>query len=156
MKISKRIVAAEEPKKTGTTFYAITKESLSRAFDDDDVNVWLKAVVDEEGFDALDLENNLFGSKVIGDTFYLCITDGRDILIDGKATDPEEALDKYSPEQLSDFIAHATEKLIRRYITEYEIYDIEWEDSSVDNLAIKLLDEGYSFYRLAKDYSEFS
>ena len=151
MKILKRVYGAEDDaRKAGTTFYAVPKSNLEQAFDKDDVNVWLKAEIEADGFDAIDFDNNLFGSKVIGDTLYICVTDGRDIIIDGKAVDPEEALDEYTPEQLSDFTSIATDKLIRRYITEYEVYTPDFDDMAVD-----LLRAGTSFERLADDYEEF-
>ena len=151
MRITKKIYGADnEARKTGTTFYVITKDAMKKAFDADDVNVWLKAALDGDGFDAIDFDHNLFGSKVIDDTLYLCITDGRDIIIDGKSVDPEKALDKYTPEQLPDFTSKATDKLIRRYITEYEICTLNF-----DEIAVDLLRAGTSFERLADDYEEF-
>lgn len=152
MKITKKVYGADrsEARKAGTTYYTITKDALRKAFGDDSENVWLKAAIEADGFDAIDLDKNLFGSKVIGDTLYLCITDGRDIMVDGIAVDPEEALDEYTPEQLSDFVAHATDKLIRRYITPYEIYEPDF-----DELAVDLLKGGVSFSRLVDDYEEF-
>lgn len=152
MKITKKVYGADrnEARKAGTTYYTITKDALRKAFDGDSENVWLKAAIESDGFGAIDLDKNLFGSKVIGDTLYLCITDGRDIMVDGIAVDPEEALDEYTPEQLSDFVAHATDKLIRRYITPYEIYEPDF-----DELAVNLLKDGVSFGRLVDDYEEF-
>lgn len=152
MKITKKVYGANrsEARKAGTTYYTITKDALRKAFDGDRENVWLKAAIESDGFDAIDFDKNLFGSKVIGDTLYLCITDGRDIMVDGIAVDPEEALDDYAPEQLSDFVAHATDKLIHRYITPYEIYTPDF-----DELAGDLLKGGVSFSRLVDDYEEF-
>lgn len=152
MKITKKIYAAESDKRgSGTAFYSVTEDELKDYYSDEDTNVWMQALIKDKGFDAIDFDNNLFGSKIIDDVLYICVTDGRHITVDGKSIDPEEALDKYSVSELDGFISHGTDKLIHRYITEYEVYTPDF-----DKYAIELLRDHVPFDRLVSDYEEFT
>ena len=133
-----------EPSDYGTTFYKVTESQLKDALNNSkDVNLWVKAVVDRDGFRALNFKSSLFGSKVIGNTLYLCKTDGSDIEVNGKSVDPETALDQVSLSALSDYIDDADDDIICKSITEYEL---DFKD--IEKLAIELLRENYAFNEL--------
>ena len=133
-------------KHEGTTFYQTTLDAVISALENDKANVWLRAAIAESGFDALNFETGLWGSQVINDDLFICDTDGQKLNIDGTLINPETALEEYHLEALSPFIQQATDDIILRYITEYEI-----KTPDFDNLAIELLNGGWSFSELAKD-----
>ena len=138
----------------GTTFYKITINQLIETFTE--VNVWIRKSFQELGFDAIDFEHNLFGSKVISnDVMYLCVTDGADIEIRSKGKtsmeNPEYALDYYNPEyELASYVQDATPEIISEHITEYEI-----STPMFDKWAIDLIKEGYTFTDLMTSAQEY-
>ncbi len=129
MKIYRNSVdAAVSPaKNSGTTFYSASADDIIEAYGDVTLNVWVRKAFIERGLDAIDYDSNLFGSKVIDDVLYICVTDGQDIEVDGELVNPEEALEIYTPDELSKYIRPATKEVIRRYITEYEIIIPDFE-----------------------------
>lgn len=149
MRLTKNIQGAKKPRiggpsDFGTTYYRATEKQIKDAFHNDkDANIWVTALIDRDGLDALDFHDSLFGSKVIGDTLYICKTDGSDISVDGENVDPETALDDYSEDELSDYIEDADDKTIIKSITEYEL---NFKD--VEQLAIELLTQNYAFSEL--------
>lgn len=151
MKIYRKINAAATPaKNSGTTFYATTAEDIIKAYDDNSSNIWVRQAFIEEGLDAIDYDNNLFGSAVIGDTLYICVTDGKEIEVNGTLVDPETALTDYTLDDLSEYTKNASADIIRRYITEYEI-----KSPDFDKWAIDMLNDGVSFSDLVADYEDF-
>ena len=151
MKIYRKINAAATPaKNSGTTFYATTAEDIIKAYDDNSSNIWVRQAFIEEGLDAIDYDNNLFGSVVIGDTLYICVTDGKEIEVNGTLVDPETALTDYTPDDLSEYTKNASADIIKRYITEYEI-----KSPDFDKWAIDMLNDGVSFSDLVADYEDF-
>lgn len=151
MKIYKNITAAiKSAKNVGTTFYSVTADDIIEAYGDSTLNVWIRQAFVERGLDAIDYDNNLYGSKVIDDVLYICDTDGRDIEVNGNPTDPEDALDEYVVDELSEYIEPASAEIIRRYITEYELKDPDFEGWAID-----LLRDGYDFSKLVTDYMDF-
>ena len=150
MKISKSDIKAaiHRAKQSGTTYYRITLEDIQ---ENEDMNVWVKKSFDERGWDAIDFSNKLYGSKVIGNKLYLCVTDGYDINVDGKNINPEEALDEYAIDDLQDYIKDKDDDIIDRYITTYEIFEPDFNEWAVDILTTYDLD----FSDVVRDYSEF-
>lgn len=146
-----RIVKAATDKHSelGTTFYQVSLKELQDFLKDSDANMWMQKAFEEDGFDAIEFKYNLFGSQVIDGFLYLCITDGYDIVVNGKEVDPETALDYYNPEtELSDYVKPATEDIILNNITEYELKPIDF-----DRWAAELL-EDYSFVDLVNAAKE--
>lgn len=151
MKIYKSIHAAVNPAQNpGTTFYSATVDDIIDAYGDVTLNAWIRQAFVDRGLDAIDYDHNLYGSAIIDDVLYICVTDGYDIEVNGEEVDPEEALSEYTPEDLSDYIKPATAEIIRRYITEYELKTPDFE-----SLAIDLLRDGHTFSKLVTDYMEF-
>ena len=101
-----------------TVFYRITLPDVLNALQDS--NIWLYCSFVYDGFNCLDIEH-LYGSQIIDSTLYLCITDREDISVKGASTDPEDALDKYSIDDLASYIENGTPEIIRNYIDEYTI-----------------------------------
>ncbi|MCM1222054.1 MAG: hypothetical protein NC548_47050 [Lachnospiraceae bacterium] len=152
MKIYRKNVSASvsPAKNSGTTFYSASAEDIIDAYRDETLNVWVRKAFIEEGLDAIDFDHNLFGSKVIDDMLFICVTDGQDIEVNGELVNPEEALEIFTPDELLEYTRQASKNVIRRYITEYEI-----KIPDFDNWAVDLLNDGYDFSKLVKDYQEF-
>lgn len=134
----------------GATFYYTDLDNAREVLKNNDLNIFAQYWLDQYGWEAINLKDNLFGSQIIDDLLYICVTDGSDIKINGKAVDPESALEKYGVEACSAYIEPAPDDIITRYISEYEIDITDFEEA-----AMELLKDGYSFeelYKAAKDY----
>lgn len=123
------------PDGSGTTFYTITEDQLLKHYDKAE-NLIVRNVVSDEGFKAFDLDS-MYGSKIIDDTLYLCVTDGMEITVNGNEVDPEFALEDYSISDLSKYIKEGDDTIINRYVSEYELKDID-----LNKVAIDILDGG--------------
>lgn len=142
------IMAATHP---GTTFYTISLEDVRVAMQSGEANIWIDKAFAELGWDAIDFEHSLFGSQIIDNVLYLCITDGQDIEVQGRGVDPESALEAYQVEHLSAYIQQGTPEVITKYITQYEI-----KTPNFNKWAADLLAEGHSFTDIVKDAQEFA
>lgn len=100
------------------------------------------------GFEAIDLEHNLFGSYIDGNTIYFCDTDGEDIEVNGQMFNPEDAMEEFGPEVLESYIQDATPEIIRRFITPYEL------KFDVDEGAYWLMKDGFGFTEIVKSYED--
>jgi len=138
-----RIMAAE--KSIGTTWYAATLSKIKEVLDEDEANIWIRKAFQEWGLNAYNLDGvNLVGSGYDGDTFYFIDTDGQDIIVNGKEENPEEALMYFSPEtELAEYIQQATDDIILKNTTEYEI-----KSPLFNRWAVDLLTAGYDFMDL--------
>lgn len=110
----------------GTTFYTINESDLLKYYDKSN-NPILRYVVSENGFKAFDIDD-LYGSRLIGDTLYLCVTDGNDITVRGEDVFPEDALEDYDISDLSGYIEDGNDKIIGRYLTAYELKPFDLND----------------------------
>lgn len=145
-----KIYSAKNPAQSvGTTYYMVDLDEAIDILDNDKSNCWVFISLRENGWDCLDMDNNLFGSAIIDDTLYICITDGSDVYVDGKAVDPEEALEEYDVEDLADYILPATDKIVERYISPYELKTPDFNELA------PLLIESRDFERMVKDMEEF-
>lgn len=118
-----------------TIFYTITESQLLKHYDNDENGI-VRYVVSEEGFNAFDLDR-MYGSQVIGDVLYLCVTDFQDIEVNGEKIYPEDALDMYDVSALSAYIQDGDDKIIDRYLSKYELRPID-----VNSVALDILDGG--------------
>lgn len=146
--LNRRVIYASTSR--GTTFYKLDIDTVVDSIRSNDGNLWLYYALSADGFDAIDFDKNLFGSQVIGDVLYLCVTDGQDITVQDKQVDPESALSTYSIEELSSYIVEGNAKIVDQYITTYELKPIDFDEG-----ALWLLEEGFTFEDLVKDYQEF-
>lgn len=146
MKISKVTAAKQNP--TQVIFYKITADALREAYSDDKSNLFIQHMIEKEGMSCIDLKQ-LYGSDIIDDVLYLCVDRGYDIVINGEEVNPEEALDKYTVEELSAYIQEADEETIQWYINEAVI---TFDDP--DDIAIELLEAGHSFREVADNFFE--
>ena len=144
------VASVHTAKSSGTVFYKITMKELLKLMKSEDCNVWIMKSFEELGWDAIDFESNLFGSKVIDDVLYLCVSDGYDIDVDGELYDPESVLDDLGEDGINNYIQKPTKEVVTRYITEYEVNTPDF-----DGWAADLLSDGYSFEDLVRDYHEF-
>lgn len=152
LKILKKNInaAVQTAQNNGTTFYSVTLDRIIDYYSDSTRNVWIRQAFIERDWDAIDFDNNLFGSQVVDDVLYICVTNG-DMVVNETHIDPEEALEIYSPDEIAEYIKPATDDIIKRYITEYEI-----KMPDFDNWAITILNDGYDFAKLVKDCTDFS
>ena len=134
----------------GTIYYKTTVEEIIDTLKDQEANPWLIAAFQNDGYDAIDFKHNLYGSAVLDDGLYICVTDGHDIEVNGEEVDPEDALEDYSVDELSKYIQPATPDIIKRWITPDEIKK-PW----LDKWAPELLNSGHSFIELAEAAKEF-
>ena len=112
-------------------------------------NIWMWAAFDNEGFDCLDI-NSLYGSAIIGDTLFLCETNGVEIEVDGEQVDPESALEDYPISALSKYIKDVTNKAIEKNIDEYVIKGFKYDKWAPD------LIKKYDFTDMVDDYLELT
>lgn len=127
----------------GTEFHKISLDDTLKILQRDKANIWLMQRLESVGWEALDIKHNLFGSYVIDDILYICVTDGKEIQVEDALIDPEIALESYRPEELEDYIVDADDKIVKRYITEYALAEFD-----IDESAEQLLHEGKSFIDL--------
>lgn len=136
----------------GTTYYRITLKELTDAFSEQ--NLWLQKCIEERGFNAIDFDHSLYGSRFdIGekDVMYLCVTDGYDIEVNGEMVDPEDALDYHNPApggDLYQYVKPSTPEIILKNISEYE-----FKDPDFTQWAVSLL-RHYDFIDLMKAAQE--
>lgn len=153
MKLLKRSLHSNVPIKSaytiGTVYYETTLNQVIDALENNDANMWLILALKESGWDSIDFKNNMFGSKVINDKLYICQTNGQDINVSGKDVDPETALDDYELSELSAYIEPASDDIIIKNITGYEI-----KITNVNETAIELLQHGNSLLDVVKDAEE--
>lgn len=142
---STSITAAEV---IGTVFYEVTEDQLKSYYDESVDNMISKYLVREYGFDAFDLDR-MYGSAVVDDNLYICVTDGDYIEIDGYEINPEDALQEYSIEDLQAFIQPADDEIMKRYVSSYE-----FKTPDMDEVALELLTAGHSFYQIVEDANE--
>ena len=144
------IMAAEQG---GTVYYHATDDELSSLLESGGANTWIFEAINFNRLeDIINLDAGLYGSKIIDDEIYLCVTDGHDINVNGENVDPESALDQYDIDELAAYIQPMTEEIAVRYITEQEM---NLSTDMVDSLALDLIEEaGYSFAYLAKEAQE--
>lgn len=151
------IHAADEPMETEetvrnpkTTFYKATLDEVDDALKKE--NLWIQKSFKESGFECIDTEKGLFGTRVIDDVLYICDTNGEDIMVNGDEVDPEKALDNYDLADLSAYIKDATPAVIRKNIDEYTIR--KPRTSEFNDWAKSMLRDGEDFESIAKDYME--
>lgn len=142
----KNILGADDKK--APVFRMITPDAFIDAFVESSNNVWLAAYVKDKVFDVLDLERNLFGSRIIDGILYYCEKNMDKIEVDGKTIDAEDALDEYSIEDLSLYIdvenPMSPEDILSTF-TYYEMYPIDWDEYAED------LIKDNSFYKVVSD-----
>ena len=138
-----KITSAESQ---NTAFYRVTLQDAIDIIQRAEGNVFIIWSLTTRGWNGLDIDS-MFGSYVDGDTLYICVTDGEDLYVDGESIYPEEALKRYGPDKLSEYIQDADTEVITRYITPYELNT----DFDLETAVIDILNENYSFQRVVDD-----
>lgn len=132
----------------GTTFYKTTINQIISVLESHNMNIFDIEALKTYKFDALDIDA-MYGSQIIDDNLYICDTDGELITVKDEKIDPEDAFIYYAPDELSKYIDNASDDIILKYITDYEINLID-----IDRLAKNLLNDGHSFLDLYVAASE--
>lgn len=149
MKLLRKVVAAQtvtEIVRGNTSFYRVELEDAIKALQKNKANIWLIHRLEADGWAAINLEHNLFGSLVVDDILYICSTDGEDIDVKGESIDPEQALAAFGPDPLSEYIQDGTPEVISRFISEFDLADFD-----IDETAEDMLKEGKSFIDMMAD-----
>ena len=133
----------------GTTYYKIYLDDAITELKKHG-NLFTYNEIKQLGFESIDISKHLFGSKIIDNILYLCITDGKDIIVDKYPIDPVDALKFLDIEELYDYIKDGSSKIILQYITPYEVPIDNFEES-----AIELLSEGFKLDQIVKDYETY-
>lgn len=139
-----KVTAALE---TGTHFYKMSLDQVIDSLNDNDGNLWLIYSLQKYGWNALDMDHNFYGSALMDDTFYLCVTDGHEVEINDETHDPEYLIEDLGIDSLSSYVKAATDEIIHKYITPYEM---NFKTIDVDQIAIDLLNDDYSFIDIVK------
>ena len=129
----------------GTTYYKATLDQVIDVYLGKYENVILSFLLGTLEWDVLNFRSALYGSDVIDDVLYICVTDGMPIDVNGEEVDPEEALQDYDISELSEYIKPADSEIISKYVTEYEFNPID-----IDSVAVEMLEDGYSFQEIAQ------
>ena len=134
---------------SGTIFYKATEDELKKLIKDGKNNEIVKFIIDNNGVYAIN-EDKLYGGTITDDgDVYICVTDGKDIQIDGDPVFPEEAIETYSVEDIADYVKPMTEEIAHRYITDYELKPFD-----IDEIAKKMMEQGYTFLDIVKAASD--
>lgn len=126
----------------GTTFYKTNIQDIIKTLESTGFNVFCLAALEHFGYKALDTKS-MYGSYIDDKDLYICVTDGELINVNGEEVEPEYAMEEYYPEDLAEYIQDATDDVIKKHITEYEILLID-----IDELAVDLLNDGHTFQEL--------
>lgn len=149
MKIKKKSSITASSRIIGTTFYEMNLYDAIDAIKEHG-NIWVAKALAEFGWNCVNLQDDLCGSRAIGDTLYVCVTDGNEISINGELVDPETVLEDYELSDIEHLIEPADGDDIVHYITEWDI-----DTPNFNKLAPELIAEGYKFTRLVSDYEDF-
>ena len=144
MNITKKDVTAAT-EELSTLFYKIALKDAIKVLKQNKANILVIYALEQSGWDALDLEHNMYGSGYDGDDLYYCVTDGDYVNINGEEEDPETLLENYELEELAPMIVEADDKFIKQHITGYEITGVDLDEAAID-----LLQSGNSFEDIAK------
>lgn len=136
----------------GTTWYPVTLKQFKDFAEDNIENVFLKYTIIYDGFDALDLDL-MYGTRIVDDTLYICSSDGKDIQVGNEEVDPEFALDKYSPDELSAYMEDVTDKVLESHTTAND-FNRELLEENLNNAAIEALQDDVDFSELIDYYDE--
>lgn len=132
---------------TGTHFYTVTLPDLIDSLNENEGNIWLIYALQEYGWNALDTDHNFYGSAIVDDIFYLCVTDGHEIEINNKLEDPETVIEEFGINAIANYLSEISDDIIHRYITPYEM---NFNQIDINNLAIRMLEDDYTFLDLVK------
>ena len=136
----------------GTTWYPVTLKQFKDFAEDNIENVFLKYTIIYDGFDALDLDL-MYGTRIVDDTLYICSSDGKDIQVGNEEVDPEFALDKYSPDELSAYMEDVTDTVLESHTTAND-FNRELLEENLNNAAIEALQDDVDFSELIDYYDE--
>lgn len=151
MKIRKKVLCSvHAPSQKGTKFYKYTIDDVIDIFSSEDSNIWVYTAFVERGWDAIDFNNNLYGSRIIKNVLYLCVSDGYGIRVGESTFDPDSILDDLDLSEIDEYIKDGDGDVARKYITEYELHKPDF-----DKWADSVLDSGVKFSKMVDDYLEF-
>lgn len=144
MKRKIRPVEASTSESEGTVFYKCTADDIIKAFDGEDENCLILWAVNNYGVNGIDI-STLYGSFIHMNDLYLCVTDNEDIEVNGDMVDPEFAFDSYKFEYLEPYVKPVTDKILKKYITDYEVVNF-----GLDKTIKGMIDDGYSMTEMLK------
>lgn len=138
----------------GTIYYHYTLDQIVSYFKynvrQNMENLILYGAFKVYGLNAIDIDNNLFGSYIDGDDLYICVSNYKDIYIQeiDQYINPEDGAYTYGIHALQDYIVDGTDEIINQYLTKYEV-----SNYNIDIVARYLmLKEGYKFSEVLDSY----
>lgn len=138
-----------ESEKHGTVFYETSIDDIIDTLENYDSNLFLMNELQQNGLDAINLHNTLYGSAIIDGMLYICVSDGYNILVNDEEVNPLTALNTYDLNDLSAYIQDTNQDIIHRYITLYEV-PVE----NIESATEYLLKIGYSLKAITSAYNE--
>lgn len=133
----------------GTTYYRASLDDVIDVVSKDKSETVLTFLLNSIGFSCLNIDT-MYGSFIDDDDIYICVTDGQPISVKGKEIEPENPLpSNISVDDISSYVADATDDVIKSNISYYELAEFDVED-----VAIQMLEDGYSFNDVVKGMNE--
>lgn len=146
-------IKADDSQKGGTRFYKIMKDELVKYAWETNENVWTRFLLENHFKDSI-LDDVMFtGSKIVDGSLYYCVTDLLPISIGDDYIEPEDALNVYTPKQLSDYVSESAPDSV---LDKIDPDDFSFKGIDLEDAAITLLDDGETLYRLFHDADSLS
>lgn len=123
-----------------TVIYEVSLKDVKDYYED---TLFMSYLINEDGFNAFDIEDNLPGSLVEGDILYLLVTDYNPVVVNGEEIEYIEDILDFSIEDLrnSELIEPATDDVIKRYLSSYELAPFDFDMVATDLVQT----DGYTF-----------
>ena len=139
----------EAAQNSGTVWYKITKDQIIEG-SLWGKNSWIKARIEWYPLsESLNLQQ-LDGSFILDDTLYLMVSDYLPIIVRGQEIEPDEVVDQFELDDISEYINDNPGNEILRNITDS---DISWDGIDIEEFAKELLDFE-SLSKIAEDADE--
>lgn len=132
----------------GTVFYKITKDNLCKYNTYINENSWAWLIVwDNDLKDSL-LIDSLYGSAIIDDTLYFCVTDNETFMIGDEEVEPEFFIEDFDINIVEQYTTDDVPQYVYDMITDS---DINTKSINIEKGAIALLQDGEDFQTIVND-----
>lgn len=132
----------------GTVYYKADLSDVKKIVDENS-SLFVVYSIYEHGFDDIQIDQ-MPGSYIDKDTIYICVTDGKDLNINGEEVDPENAIEEVGLESVSAFIQDAPAEIVTQELDSY-VFDLD----NLEDCASWLLDNGYSLGAIVEAYNDY-
>lgn len=137
-----------------TVIYKLTLDELVDILKKNHDNIITIWQLQTDGFDAIDMDANMWASRVIDDVLYLVRTDGHDIVVNGQTVDPEDLMEQveegvFSLNDIQPYFAEPDEKYIRVAVDPYAMKTPDYDQAAFELLGL------YSFLDIVEAAEEY-